>query len=78
MKILDKNDFFVLGKYKNRRLSSVAEDDPSYLRFWIEDMGDSLSSEDRLKLCRFIPPELSDRASHLPAGYYRSTNGYQD
>lgn len=50
---LDPSGYFLFGKYKNALAEDIAKDDPSYVRWIVQDVED-ISEEDREVLSQLL------------------------
>ena len=74
-RILDKGNRFKTGKHKDKKLAQVAEEEPSYIRWLLQDSCLPFEEKEKRKLQQHLAPEIDGRASYLPEGYYRKTGG---
>ena len=71
--LLDDNNVFKNGKYEGEKLIQVAEDEPSYIRWVLQDSSMPLRDREKRELQQHLAPAVDGRGSFMPEGYYRAT-----
>ena len=72
--LLNDNNIFKNGKHEGENLTQVAEDEPSYIRWALQDSSMPLQNKEERELQQHLSPAVDGRGSFLPEGYYRATD----